>query len=187
MGLRSVRVIVLDRDDLDPDFTGGFHEGEGACLLTSITLFYDTFAFKAIGDVPSDVIIEALANSGAVLFRGLARDKNMFLHTANRLAPGAVRGVVPTETSLKLHGELCYTPAPPNILWLYCIQPSMVGGETLLCDGVRVIREFNPFVVDFFLEYPLVFEHTYSAEAWRSRYQSSAKAQCHRGDDGRNA
>jgi alpha-ketoglutarate-dependent taurine dioxygenase len=46
----------------------------------------------------------------------------------------AVRAVLP-------HSEYVGHPGYPQLLWLYCVEPARLGGETFVYDGMAVARE----------------------------------------------
>ena len=37
-----------------------------------------------------------------------------------------------------LHSESSFSPSFPEIVWFYCHVPPTTGGETILCDGIKL-------------------------------------------------
>jgi hypothetical protein len=120
----------------------------------------------AAEDFPAELFVSQLKQSGAVILRDTAGGKESFIALTNRLAPGMERGVAPGEAGLGFHGEIYYTPWPPDILWFYCLCPAETDGQTLLCDGVELANLMDPESRKFFLDTPLVYEMAWAHEIW---------------------
>lgn len=56
-----------------------------------------------------------------------------------------------------LHSEGSYSPASPEIIWFYCNKAPSKGGETILCDGIRLWKNLSTETKAFFLAEPLKF------------------------------
>jgi alpha-ketoglutarate-dependent taurine dioxygenase len=120
------------------------------------------------GQLPA--LIEALRRHGALLLRGFAiRDASDFAQLVP-LFPGQpidyVGGAVPrtrindvvfnsTELTriakIQLHNELAYQRDYPDLLLFYCQQPAARGGETIIADCRRILRDLDPALRDKFL------------------------------------
>ena len=57
---------------------------------------------------------------------------------------GTLLEVSPGSGSIALHSELALTPNRPDLLWFYCVEPAASGGETIICDGIRVCNKLKP-------------------------------------------
>ena len=57
-----------------------------------------------------------------------------------------------------LHSEGSYSPASPEIIWFYCNKPPDRGGETILCDGLRLWKALATSTKAFFQAEPLRFD-----------------------------
>lgn len=109
-----------------------------------------------------DALMTALADAGAVLFRGFpTMSIQGFDKLFDHLEPysNGLRGIanpreakegrVVTSTSappgfrLYLHQEICYAPDFPAIMVFRCVKPSVTGGETTLGD-MRRMRAMLP-------------------------------------------
>jgi hypothetical protein len=127
---------------------------------------------QSVGELPAEILISNMKASGAVILRNFARDRDSFISLTKRIAPGVERGVVPTQTGLEFHGELYYTPWPPDVLWFYCVWPPESDGQTLLCDGVMLVSSMCPDTKAFFLENPLVYEMAFQRTDWVSYFKT---------------
>jgi alpha-ketoglutarate-dependent taurine dioxygenase len=105
-----------------------------------------------------------LRQSGVILFRGFDVDGLEFEWFTQRyserfcLDEGVTRAAVghlqPETRSVisprpdqpfGLHAELASSTAHrPRLLWLLCVEPTMRGGETWVCDGESVYRSLSP-------------------------------------------
>ena len=47
------------------------------------------------------------------------------------------------EIEMPLHSEASYSPSWPEIIWFFCVIPSNQGGETTLCDGIKLWRNLR--------------------------------------------
>jgi len=57
-----------------------------------------------------------------------------------------------------LHSEGSYSPALPEIIWFYCNIPPKQGGETILCDGMKLWISLSLETKVFFQAEPLRFD-----------------------------
>ncbi len=58
---------------------------------------------------------------------------------------------------MPLHSEASYSPSWPEILWFYCITPSLKGGKTTVCDGIMLWKKLSNSTRDFFLSNPIIY------------------------------
>jgi hypothetical protein len=56
------------------------------------------------------------------------------------------------------HGEHLWMPDPPDLIFMYCVKPAEVGGETSLIDGARIIHELPERSSTFFREAKVVWK-----------------------------
>lgn len=83
---------------------------------------------------------------------------------------GVVAGVLKGSTALPLHMERGYSPLKPELILFHVVQPSPVGGESLLCHGARVLAELAPATAARFRAKRLKYRHTWEPQAWQGRY-----------------
>tara|TARA_Y100001960_G_C14760157_1_gene873610 strand:+ start:318 stop:1235 length:918 start_codon:yes stop_codon:yes gene_type:complete len=57
-----------------------------------------------------------------------------------------------------LHSEASYSPACPEVIWFYCNIPPVIGGETILCDGIKLWKKLSNKTKAFFLTQPMRFD-----------------------------
>ena len=113
---------------------------------------------KKIIDLDYNEIVTLFERHGIILFRGFDIDayeitKVTDIYTekyavdANRRAARFKQRVVRDvdyqniekgDSSVLLHSEASFTPAWPEIIWFYCHIPPLDGGNTILCDGVKL-------------------------------------------------
>jgi alpha-ketoglutarate-dependent taurine dioxygenase len=130
---------------------------------------------QSSGDIPCELLIGKLKESGAVILRNIIRKKREFIRLTKRFAPGEERGVVTSDNSLEFHGELYSSGNPPDILWFHCVRPAEIGGETLLCDGVAIAANLLPETTEFFMKTPLVYERAAGRKSWAYRFKTKDK------------
>lgn len=105
-------------------------------------------------------IFKKIHTFGAVIFRGFETNSDKFKliterfsgsfisHIAPQLRPTV--GDDPTITEvlsgnglIYLHGEMYYLPNRPDFLWLYCIQPAAIDGETTVCNSTSFLEALS--------------------------------------------
>ena len=109
-----------------------------------------------------EAIEQALLGFGAIVWRGFAvASSEQFAGLLERFEPFAqgyaggtsdrkvVTGNVmeatrtPPEVTIPLHQEMSYMPSGPRLAAFYCREPSLTGGETIICD-MRGLLEALP-------------------------------------------
>lgn len=112
------------------------------------------------------MIDEHVEKSGAVKFLGVRIDStddfqeivdgisSKFLQYVDGNSPRTkITGNVYTSTEydntqrITMHNELSYSKKWPSKLFLSCLIPAETGGETLLADSRRILKEMNPDIV----------------------------------------
>jgi alpha-ketoglutarate-dependent taurine dioxygenase len=133
-----------------------FADGLGAAYTASAST--DLLALRR------DDVIEAFLRTGLVFFEGFELDQERFRAFTTQFAAAFVTEYNPLERhylgdgtmtvqyyaeGIPLHGEMAYLPrinpqlGPPDIMWFYCERPAREGGETLVCDGARVVEALS--------------------------------------------
>jgi alpha-ketoglutarate-dependent taurine dioxygenase len=72
---------------------------------------------------------------------------------------------------IPLHREGSYAPGCPDLLMLYCVRPadtSDPGGQTNLCDGVKVLDALPPQIQKFVTNAVLKWSWSATPERWRA-------------------
>lgn len=141
-----------------------------------------------LASVPAEAKRALVRAHGAVLFRGFTVDMDGFRQVARELGTqfynmaldpkyremltpdGVVGGVLKGTSALPLHMERGYSPLRPELVLFHVVQPSRIGGESLLCSGARVLELLAPELVERFRTVRLLWRHTWEPEAWRGRY-----------------
>jgi len=59
------------------------------------------------------------------------------------------------EIEMPLHSEASYSPSWPEVIWFFCLTPSDKGGETTLCDGIKLWKNLSLNTKNFFLSNPI--------------------------------
>jgi len=69
-----------------------------------------------------------------------------------------VRNVDYGFSKVDLHSEASFSPSWPELIWFYCnIQP-VNGGETTLCDGIKLWNSLSNEIKGFFLSEQIHYE-----------------------------
>ncbi len=125
-----------------------------------------------INQLNRDEIINVFEKTGLIVFRGFNLNPDKILETTDiytkTYAADAPRrqqmyGKKNLNTvdegfhEMPLHSEASYSPSWPEILWFYCVQPSLKGGTTTLCDGIMLWKKLPNNIKDFFLSNPIVY------------------------------
>ena len=126
-----------------------------------------------IHDFQFNEIVGLFEKHGVILFRGFdleperitnftdlyterySRDAN---RRKNRFKVKNIHDVDLGNDAHTLHSEASYSPALPEIIWFYCNQPPKKGGETILCDGIKLWMSISLEAKAFFQAQPLRFE-----------------------------
>lgn len=124
---------------------------------------------ERVDAVPTESIINAIKETGLVLFQGFGTTRDEFDETTARVGGtymnykggGYVRKtegeeknatilststtlakgkVVPFTQPLPLHLEMSYTDKQPLLLWFYCVTPPAKDGQTTVGDGVQIYQ-----------------------------------------------
>lgn len=77
--------------------------------------------------------------------------------------------------SIPLHREGSYAPGCPDMLMLYCVRPADTGGETNLCDGVRLVSAFPARIRDFVENAILKWNWRVAPERWMAALGVSSR------------
>jgi gamma-butyrobetaine dioxygenase len=106
--------------------------------------------------------IEAIRETGIVLMRGIPAEPGRLVEIARRIGPirgsnfGEYYDVVSmpnpnasadTAMGLEPHTDLANWASPPDVQLLCCVKNSVIGGESIFCDGFHVaelLREQDP-------------------------------------------
>ena len=110
-------------------------------------------------------LIELFKSVGVILFRFPCNHEEFELFTkqfgqtfiphTNTLrkiisGDGSTMTVTPGGQEIYVHSEMSYSPFRPDLVWFRCAMPAPVGGETLLCDGVRVLQRMHRMDMELF-------------------------------------
>jgi alpha-ketoglutarate-dependent taurine dioxygenase len=141
-----------------------------------------------ISTLDVDEIKALFKSSGLILFRGFELDADKFRDfTTNftdhfllyynihrRYVGDGTQTVELFKKAIPFHGELAYLPrvAPtlrsPDIIWFYCVSHPPHSGETMTCDGIRVLSELSEPTRQLFMEKKLKYRLEHSAALWHS-------------------
>ncbi|MEQ8177781.1 MAG: TauD/TfdA family dioxygenase [Amphiplicatus sp.] len=115
-------------------------------------------------DLPESTFIDLYKSHGALLFRGFDMDLATFTAFTARHCSSSVfnespdRLLVDRENNIQsvnlgvdpfpLHPELSREPWKPDVCFFWCMSPPSRGGETVVCDGVEIVRRLPPPVFE---------------------------------------
>lgn len=129
----------------------------------------------ALEDLDVGALRDRVAEHGVVLLRGFAHegladfeklterfDVPFLQHggIAHERLDGVVdtiRMVTAGTGAVGLHSEVSGLPVRPDYLWLHCVEPAAVGGETVLCDGFALWSALPEHVQQTFRERRLYY------------------------------
>lgn len=114
-------------------------------------------AGEALADLDDALVVDLYKRHGALLFRGFGADVPQFREFARRFSPTAVVNESPGRTPIDpqaniqsvdggagpfaLHPELSREPWKPDLAMFCCLSAPSRGGQTIICDGVALVRE----------------------------------------------
>jgi alpha-ketoglutarate-dependent taurine dioxygenase len=108
-------------------------------------------------DLDTKTVTTLFRKYGAILFRDFQLDRKSFRQLAFRFCSnfivnkardsgrrpvspdGRVQTVNLGNRAFPLHPELSTMPTMPDIAWFACNSVPVIGGETLLCDGIKIV------------------------------------------------
>ena len=120
-------------------------------------------------------ILDHFSSYGLLLFREFEVDDEKMLAFAEQFSSefvrdpgkqtvgsidGVVQLVVNGMDARALHSENASTPYRPDVVCFCCAVPAAQGGETIVCDGVRVWKELSKSVQSLFLSQKIKHPHT---------------------------
>lgn len=110
---------------------------------------------RSLFDVSDEMIHEGFRDDGVVWLRGFNANEDEFFEFVSRFTTKLVddsrqeRAAHPTHSSLfdvdhghgslSCHFELAPIPNRPDLIAFLCITPASIGGQTIYCDGRRVV------------------------------------------------
>ena len=59
---------------------------------------------------------------------------------------------------MPLHSEASYSTSWPEIVWFYCNKAPKKSGQTTLCDGRAIYKNFNLDLKNFFLKNQILYD-----------------------------
>jgi hypothetical protein len=100
----------------------------------------------------------------------LARQHGAALADERELVGGDPTTTTVTSGSagIPLHREASYAPASPALLMFYCERPASRGGETIVCDGVRLLAALPPHLRDFAVDAEIRWETDVPDGRWQA-------------------
>lgn len=117
-------------------------------------------------DVEEALVVNTFKKFGAILFRGFELDVEIFTamtkkyctHAALNDSPGrdtidsenCIQTVNLDDVAFPLHPELSMVPWKPDVCWFGCLTPPKSGGETVLCDGVKIVSKMSTKILKAF-------------------------------------
>lgn len=123
--------------------------------------------------IDKNEIIKIFKEKGFIIFRNFnLNKKNLIKFTdlftskyANdairrriRLGNKHIHNVDPGNKVMPLHSEASYSPSWPEIIWFYCNVPPLNSGNTTICDGQRIYKNFRSEIKKFFLENQIIYD-----------------------------
>lgn len=132
-------------------------------------------------------IKDLFRSSGVVLFRGFEVNAQSFSEVANPFSSrflkdygnsktsdpsgGFVQSVTLGSKHIALHCENAVCAERPDIVWFYCAEPALEGGQTTFCDGVTIWRLLSTFAKELFLQKKVKYAITIPREQYLNQDQ----------------
>jgi alpha-ketoglutarate-dependent taurine dioxygenase len=150
-------------------------------------------------DLDRGELIELFKSSGGVLFEGFKPDLSTFeaftdqfcskwipyqggAYHKRALNPergGDIYSVnVYTEDERQIpfkidwHADMAYIKNGPVFIFLYLIHPAATGGETGLCDGVKLYQRMSPSLRKLFETKRIKYSRAYPDGNWQVRFET---------------
>ena len=139
---------------------------QGGCLIEPSTE-------KSIFQLNKKDLVNIYEKKGLIIFRNFNLQKeeitkftdiftdqyaNDALRRSIRLKDKNVRNVDPGNFEMPLHSEASYSPSWPEIIWFYCNLAPKKSGQTTVCDGQSIYKNFNVSEKKFFLENQILYD-----------------------------
>jgi len=128
---------------------------------------------KSLFDLQYKDIVSLFEKYGVILFRDFELDENILtqftdlyteiysgdaLRREKRFNNKKIRNVDYGFEEAILHSESSFAPSFPEIIWLFCNIPAMTGGQTILCDGLKLWDILSLETKQFFLGEQIHYE-----------------------------
>ena len=157
-----------------------------------------------LDSIDIDEIIAALKTEGAVYFKGFDVDVEEFEKFTNKFSDdymdntgsGSYRGAASSKTDgtlqnvayvygvnrqrtfgLPLHADRPYIKSQPELIWFMCNEPAETGGQTILCDGVKVYQGLSESARELFNKQRLKYIRHYKADEWPILFKTESRAE----------
>ena len=144
-------------------------------------------------------VIDGFRETGAIVFKGFGANVKDFEAFTNRFSDqymdnagsgsyrqtvnlgsdGTIQNVayqfgVNTQLTwdLPLHADRSYLKSQPPVMWFMCEHPAASGGQTTVCDGVRVREALSEATRKLFETRPIKYIRQYNEEHWQLFYHT---------------
>ncbi|NKB35296.1 MAG: hypothetical protein GKR91_19535 [Pseudomonadales bacterium] len=147
---------------------------------SSFLCIYKENTGQSLNDVSDELIIDGFKKYGVVLFKGFDYDKDSFAHFTQRFCersainPGRNREMIDEEYNIQtvnlgevafpLHPELSRKPWRPDVCFFNCESAPGEGGETTICDGVKVVESLDSATLNSLQSQPLRYDSLLTSE-----------------------
>ena len=128
---------------------------------------------ESLFDFQYNEIVSLFEKYGVILFRGFHLKPEKITSFTDLYTGKYARDAYRRKTRFKgknihdvdigrdahtLHSEGSYSPVSPEIIWFYCNYPPDSGGETILCDGIKLWEVLSIDTKAYFQAEPLRFD-----------------------------
>lgn len=116
-------------------------------------------SIQSLDDISDKEIIAGIQREGVILLKGFDYDVEAFAKFSQRFCSHSVhnagrgREMVEKKNNIQtvslgasafpLHAELAREPWRPDVCFFACQSPPTLGGETLICDGVKIVEALS--------------------------------------------
>ena len=140
---------------------------------TSAGCILEPLKEKNIFEIDKQEFVKIFKENGVIIFRNFNLNKeniikftdlftskyaNDALRRTTRLGNKNIHNVDPGIKEMPLHSEASYSPSWPEIIWFYCNKAPLNSGNTTICDGQRIYKNFRSEIKKFFLENQIIYD-----------------------------
>ncbi|MBW4572072.1 MAG: TauD/TfdA family dioxygenase [Tolypothrix carrinoi HA7290-LM1] len=155
------------------------------------------YGSKNILDLDNEEVINLFRESGTLLFNNFGTDADTFMKftqlycksfstyqggglrwgVLDRQAINNIETLLTTSGHsqgfpIELHGEMYYLKNHPTILWFYCENPPIQGGQTTVSDGREIFKNLSDETKKLFQSQKIKYVRQQASGEWQTTFQT---------------
>jgi hypothetical protein len=160
-GSNGTPILDLETDDVIKGFTES-----GFALLTGFDV--DTKAFETFTNRYSHDYMDHRGGGSLRQVINKEGDQTILSVSYNyKKDKDTFAGEEQETFPLALHSDRSYTNSRPPVMWFYCAIPPKKGGQTIVCDGVKILEGFSERTRKLFEEQNIKYIRHYGDGEWQ--------------------